>query len=263
MEDLSAEALVLRTRPYGESDLIVVLLTDEYGKISAIAKGARRSKRRFPPGLLELFQHLRIRFARRPHASLAFLHDCTLINSHHVLASDLESFAWATYLCELVDVMTPERDPCRDLFDLLKSTFEALPDASSPQPLAHHFMIGLLDHGGWRPDFEVCGVCGTRVNGERRPILDHRGSGVICSRHEAEKMGLDPDAPGFKPSRRIIDADLLDYIARAGDGVPDETDAGVVDAASALLDRLVGLHLPRPLKSRGFLATVTSGQDFA
>ena len=69
---------------------------------------------------------------------------------------------------------------------------------------------------------------------------------------EAERLGLGPDDPSFKPSRRVIETRLLDYVGQASRGVPDgsvTTDPELVATATAMLDRLVELHLPRQPRS--------------
>ena len=256
MEDISSHAFVLRTRAFGESDIIAVLLTRDHGKVSGIARGARRSRKRFAGPALQPFQELELRFARRPHSELAFLHECRILASHHHIADDLACFAWASYVCELTERMTAERDPCADVYDLFRATVAAFSAGSAAEPTAHHFILGLLDHAGWGPDFERCGICSREVSGALKPILDARGSGVICARHEAERAGQDPEDPSYRPSRRIITQPLLDYVraSRRGPSVGDT--AAVAGDATALLDRLVDLHLGRPLQSRRFLADI-------
>lgn len=255
MEDLITRAFCLRTRAFGESDLIAVLLTEDHGKVSGMARGAKRSRKRFAGGALEPFHQLELRFARRPHTDLAFLHECKVERSHHAIAQNLDTYAWASYASELTEIMVPERDPAPEVFRLFAQTMAAFATQSAEvEPLAHHFIMGLLDHAGWGPDLDRCGICGEAVGEATRPILDERGSGVICSRHVAERMGADPDDPNFRPGRRIINPDLLDYVRSTRVEAPQVTDSALVATATALLDRLVDLHLGRPLKSRAFLA---------
>jgi DNA repair protein RecO (recombination protein O) len=257
VEDLSTEGFVLRTRAFGESDVIAVLLTRNHGKVSGIARGARRSRKRFAGPALEPFSELMVRFARRPHSDLAFLHECRILRSHHRIADELASFAWGSYVCELTERMTPERDPAPDVYALFRTTVEALGAGTDAEASAHHFILGLLDCAGWGPDFERCGVCAQAIEGALRPILDVRGSGVICARHEAERSGRDPDDPEFRPSRRVITQPLLEYVraARCAPS-PAHGDARVRADATALLDRLIDLHLGKPLNSRRFLAEI-------
>lgn len=255
MEEILTNAFVLRTRNFGESDRIVVLLTEELGKVSAIAKGARRSVRRFAGGALEPFQELAVRFDRKSQFSLAFLHESRVLHSNRALAENLDAFAWASYLTELTDVMTADRDPCRDLYSLYGGMIGQLGQAAC-EPVAHHFVLGLLDRGGWAPDFGICGICEDPVTEYSRPILDSRGSGVVCARHEAEAAGLDPDDGSFRPSRRVIDPPLMDYVRDAVQEVPPVPAPEVSRLATALLERLVDLHLTKPLRSRAFLKTI-------
>lgn len=254
MEDLVTQAFCLRTRAFGESDLIAVLLTEDHGKVSGIARGARRSRKRFAGGALEPFHELHLRFARRPQTDLAFLHESRVDRSHHMIAQDLDTYAWASYVSELTEAMVPERDPVPEVFALFRATMRAFASGSEAvEPLAHHFIMRLLDIAGWGPDLEQCGICGEAITERSKPILDQRGSGVMCSRHVAERMGTNPDDPNFHPGRRIIKPELLDYVQSARMDVPDGNDPKMVATATALFDRLIDLHLPRPLKSKGFL----------
>jgi len=259
MDEIITQAFVLRTRDFGESDRIVLLLTEDLGKVSAIAKGARRSLRRFAGAALEPFQQLAVRLDRKPHYSLAFLHESRVVQSNLALAKDLDAFAWASYLTELTEVMTVDRDPCRDLYELLRDVMARL-GREPAEPLAHHFVLGLLGRSGWAPDFESCGICAAPVTEYSRPILDSRGSGVVCARHEAEVAGFDPSDDGFRPSRRVIDPPLMTYVRRASLEVPVAAEPGVGRLATALLDRLVELHLTRPLRSRAFLKTLAQSE---
>lgn len=254
MEDVLTRAFCLRTRAFGESDLIAVLLTEDHGKVSGVARGAKRSRKRFAGGALEPFHQLSLRFARRPHADLAFLHESRVERSHHAIAQNLDTYAWASYVSELTEVMVPERDPAPTIFALFATTMSSFAAGTQPvEPVAHRFIMGLLDSAGWGPDLDQCGVCGAAITERTKPILDERGSGVICSRHVAERIGADPDDPNFRPGRRVINQELLQYVASAREAVPVASVPALTATATALLDRLIDLHLQRPLKSRAFL----------
>ena len=275
VNEYSSRAFVLRTRAYSESDWIVVFLTEAFGKISGIARGARRSKRRFSGPALEPFNELSIRFTRKPNADLAFMHESIVVADHHALAGDIVDFAWMSYLSELVEAMIADRDPCPEIFELYGNCVElfharaaaaadgeAAESLPSARSVAHYFVLQLLDHAGWGPDFSKCSICSTPTADVNRPLLDPRGEGLICAEHEAERYGEDVADPSFRPRRRVLDEALLDYVGRArlavqyGDnGDPDRAER----AATALLDRLIDLHLRRELKSRAFLASVRDG----
>src|SRR5436853_6862297 len=97
-------ALVLRTRPYGESDRIVTFLTEDHGKLTGIAKGAKNSRRRFG-GTLEPFVRIRAVFRQRTGAELAFLLRCEFLGVWRTFSQDLDRFAAGSYVLELTERM--------------------------------------------------------------------------------------------------------------------------------------------------------------
>jgi len=107
MTRIEGEALVLRVVEHGESDLIVRLLHPERGRLTAIAKGARRSVRRFP-GTLDVFNLLRVVVRRRRNAGMGFLEQARLVTAHLELRREAGRYALASYLLELLDRMAPE-----------------------------------------------------------------------------------------------------------------------------------------------------------
>src|ERR1051326_6329934 len=98
----TTEAIVLRAMPYGESDKIVSFLTETHGKISGIAKGAKRSRKRFANSL-EPLSLVEVRFQERPQSSLVFLLSAELRSAFKTLTSNLEAIAAASYVIEITD----------------------------------------------------------------------------------------------------------------------------------------------------------------
>jgi len=122
------EALVLRVVEHGESDLIVRMLTPDHGRLTAIAKGARRSVRRFP-GTLDIFNLLLVGVRRRGRAGMGFLEQARLRSPFLELRRDARRYALASYLCELFDRMAPEGAHGADakrIFDFARGAFGAL-----------------------------------------------------------------------------------------------------------------------------------------
>src|SRR5512139_777880 len=91
------EAIVLRLLDYGESDRIVTFCTADFGKIRGIAKGARRSRKRFA-NALEPFSFSRIRFSRRRPENLALIEDCDGLCHFPSIRNDLEKTLAASYM---------------------------------------------------------------------------------------------------------------------------------------------------------------------
>src|ERR671922_221952 len=101
------QAIVLRARPFGESDKIVSLLTESHGKVTGVAKGAKRSRKRFVNSL-EPFSLVNLRFQDRPYSNLAFILASDLSLGFKHLATSLEKISYASYLVEITDALIRE-----------------------------------------------------------------------------------------------------------------------------------------------------------
>src|SRR5678815_1396171 len=100
--------VVLKTTPLRESDLLVVLYTDTHGRVSAVARGARRSQRRFA-GALSLLVLGRYQLGRPPRGELWALESADVVREWTQLASDVIAVAHASYVAELVPGQLEQR----------------------------------------------------------------------------------------------------------------------------------------------------------
>src|SRR5262245_65451292 len=105
----AAEAIVLRTRPVGESDLVVIFRTEGAGKISGSAKNARRSRRRFG-GALEPMTRGKAVWTEVEGRELVRLEAFEAQVSFATLQSQLEWFYLFAYLAEVADNLSRERE---------------------------------------------------------------------------------------------------------------------------------------------------------
>jgi DNA repair protein RecO (recombination protein O) len=185
----STPAIVLRTREYGESDKIVTVLSRAAGKFSGIAKGAKRSQRRFP-GTLEVFSHVTLDYKRRPHSELAFLDRAVLLQPWPRLLNTLERFTCASHVVELADKMTVESEVGDDLYGLVASTLNRL-NAAEPGPATLRlFELAALNASGYRPELLVCRSCTRPLQSDRGPVRLVGGlGGALCSQCRAREEG--------------------------------------------------------------------------
>ncbi|MEW6273117.1 MAG: DNA repair protein RecO [Thermodesulfobacteriota bacterium] len=185
----STPAIVLRTREFGESDKIVTVLSRSAGKFSGIAKGAKRSQRRFP-GTLEIFSHVLLDYRRRPHAELAFLERATLLHPWPRLLDSLERFTAASHVVELADKMTVESEVGDDLYGVVAATLARL-QAGEPGPATLRlFELAALSASGYRPELVRCRGCRRSLAGDRGPVrLVGSLGGLLCSLCRAQEEG--------------------------------------------------------------------------
>ena len=147
----TADALILRTYPLGESDRIVVFLTRDRGKKRGVAKNARQSRRRFG-GALEPMTCGRVTYRERERRDLVFLQDVATIRSP-LAAVDGEALGYVSYFAELIDEWALDNDPSETLYRLGASVVDAIADAVPIEPLARYFEFWLLRlQGVYQPD---------------------------------------------------------------------------------------------------------------
>ena len=155
MRKAETEAIVLRLTDYGEADRIVSLFTLEQGKLQGIARGAKRSRKRFA-GALESFAHLKLQLHHG--AGLATLASADILSIFPGIRGELSKIGCAAYACELVERLTPEEEPNPRLFRLLYSYLERLDLAPVSPSDRRFFAVNLLKILGYQPELEVRGV---------------------------------------------------------------------------------------------------------
>jgi len=184
---LRTEAIVLRTIDYGESDRIVTFCTADFGKIRGIAKGARRSRKRFA-NAIEPFCCSRILFSRRTPESLALIEGCDVLSHFPGIRSDLGKNLAASCLIDLTDQFTPEDKKSPASFSLLLDFLRLLEENLWTDALLRFFEIRLLRISGYDPVLDRCITC-------KRPTVKE-----TVYRFDAAKGGLTCDlcAPGSR-----------------------------------------------------------------
>jgi DNA repair protein RecO (recombination protein O) len=154
--------LVLRTFDQGESDRVVHLYTETHGRVSAIAKGARRSKRRFP-GTLEILSLIDVRLVDPPRAQLMRMEAAKLVGAFEGITSSLGRYAIACQFLELLDRLTAEREAHPELFHFAVGVLEVLRDAEPDRLLALLVLTKTLARLGYRPQLSRCAQCGAEL----------------------------------------------------------------------------------------------------
>ncbi len=174
------EAIVLRLLDYGESDRIVTFFTSRYGKIRGIAKGARRSRKRFA-NVLEPFCCSHLLFSRRGPDSLALIDASEVISHFPHIRADLEKTLWASYLIDLADQFTPDDKKNESLFRLLQDFLFSLEERPAVESILRFFEIRLLKLSGYDPVLDQCLVCKKPIGPETSYRFHAADGGLTCA----------------------------------------------------------------------------------
>jgi DNA repair protein RecO (recombination protein O) len=158
----ATSAIVLRRVEYGDYDLIITLFTPDRGKVSVIAKSAKKSTKRFP-GILELFARLEVVISvnrGRRKKGLAVLQEASLTAAYFHIRESILKTAYASYWSELLNLWLEEGQPQPGLFKLLAFVLAELDgDRTPPEVLSLLFQLRLLALAGFRPNLAHCGLC--------------------------------------------------------------------------------------------------------
>jgi DNA repair protein RecO (recombination protein O) len=172
-----SEAIVLRTYPLRESDLLVTLFTRLEGKLKGVARAAKKSKRRFG-GALEPLTYVRAVYDERERQELVRLDSCEVIESP---MSGEVTFARATalaHVAELLDQLMPDREASDAVFRLTLAVIAELRGSALWMPVTY-FELWMTRLMGFLPEFAECAVCGRSLNGTRA-YWHALADGLVC-----------------------------------------------------------------------------------
>jgi len=180
---------------YAEWDRIVSLFTQDFGRLKGIAKGAKRSQKRFGSAL-EPFTHVVVDFVDREHHGLTRLERCRIIHSVPEIAQDIRKVALGNYFLELVHTLTPEREKNPEVFSLLLHFIDLINQETFREELMRIFELKLFTLLGYQPQFLSCVVCGSSFDLKENYKFSIKQGGIVCSRCQGRHAGLLPLSRG-------------------------------------------------------------------
>jgi DNA repair protein RecO (recombination protein O) len=145
----SDEGIVLARRNFGEADRVLSIYSKNHGRISAIAKGIRRttSKKR---GHLEVFSY--ISFQITDGKSVGILTEVDTLNSFELIRKDLKKVSLAYFFCEVIGKITHEHERNDGIFELILKYLEKLQLEEKLKSLRMSFILELLTITGFWPE---------------------------------------------------------------------------------------------------------------
>lgn len=246
-QPVAHEAIILRTRAYGESDLIVTFLTDVAGKLTGIAKGAKNSRRRFP-NCLHPLSRVRAHYRQRPQATLVFLESCDLVRPATTF-SEPRKLAYGQYLLELVDVLSEEAHPIPEQFHLLDRALSVLLQGPATATFLRAFELQLLCLAGYEPQFTLCKGCGQPIEAQEVALFAFDLARPLCP-----ACGLSGGSDAVRVAAATLSAlERLKSISLSEAQRNDLLQASRTEAAD-IVARLLSPHLRRPLASLELIA---------
>ncbi len=223
------EAIVLRSWPFQESDLLVALFTRAQGKVKGVAKAAMKSRRRFG-GALEPMTHVRAHYVEKPKQELVRM------DSFEVLASPLASevnysrACGLAFLSEVLDSVLVEHDPHDAAFRLTLACLNAMPAGADVQLPVTYFSLWTTRLMGWLPELDRCVECGDALAGgayahatrdglfcvlHRRPSARPLSSQALALAAEMSRVPLARVIASAEPAAIAVAIELRRYLVES------------------------------------------------
>lgn len=226
MKRIDSPALLVRSVPYGESDLIATFFTRDAGLLSASVRGARRSTKRFG-GALEPIHELMVSLEDKGR-ELCLLKEARISRPRLGIAGSLEAMdasgqalRWTRHLCS---PRTPEPTTWRSLENL----FDLLDEGEEPRRHLAIFGVRLLTDMGYALELDACVRCGRTCPPNRSAFLDGTRGGLVCT--------------SCGGARRTVSAELRALAALAQRGEPVEIERGDANEIIDIVEEAMAAH---------------------
>jgi DNA repair protein RecO (recombination protein O) len=239
---MECEAIILQTSDYRENDKLVSFLTADQGRLRGVARGAKRSARRFG-GILDTFSRLRLQVT--PSQSLYSITGADPITIHGGIRQELGRIALAGYACELLERLVPEGMALPRLFRLLSALLAHLDSHDATPSDRRFFEANLLKILGYAHLEGRCDGCGGELS-PTAPCFYRPGTlALFC-----QGCGIN----GRRLSGETVE--LLRQAHASGRFGAITFPPQALAEAAELLDSALAAHLSKPLRSLDFLREV-------
>ena len=172
-----SEAIVLRTYPLREADLLVMLFTRLEGKVRGVARSAKKSRRRFG-GALEPLTYVKASYEDRERQELTRLDSCEVLESPLATQVSYPRAVALAHVAELLDELLPDREANDAVFRLALSVLAGLRGTEVWMPVTY-FELWITRLMGYLPDLSECITCGRVLNGNRA-FFHALADGLMC-----------------------------------------------------------------------------------
>jgi len=244
----STEAIVIGSHDLAEADRIVIFYTQAFGKVRAVAEGARRIRTRRFGGNLQLFTQGQLVYYERPNKTLHKVNEFAVIRSHQPLREDLDRLVLGSTGVEAVAAGVEEGEVSHELYGLLAEGLELLEDAARPHLVMQGFLLHLLRLLGYLPELSVCVRCRKAIPSRDDAYLSPTQGGLLCAGCQSGVTDVLPAsaaALGFLRGASISTLRVMDRIS-----ILPQVLREVSDILQAFLRHVLG----RSLRSAEFLA---------
>jgi DNA repair protein RecO (recombination protein O) len=244
MSAIETAAIILSVKDYGEADRLVTFLTPERGRLTGVAKHARKSKKRFAH-CLEPMSRVTLFLSERARGELEFLEKGEALRSFPALRRDLPRLGAGAVLAELAGEMASPPEATAVVFATLETALTLLEEGAPPDSLLPGFLLHLVKLGGYGLNLTCCQACGQEP--QTPLVVSLPQGGVLCGvcgrGAPGPQVSLNPGAWKLLRLAHELPREKLDRL---------RFPPGQRDQSLALLRLFIHHHLGRDLRAWDF-----------
>ena len=188
----TTQAIVLNNKKFSDSSLICNIYSEEYGKISIIAKGVRSIKN--PNGaILGPLNYIDLVYYYKPKRNIQLFKEASIINKYYNISNNYNKMLSAIIISDIVNFTSYDHSPCHIIFRLIKSSLSYL-DQSDEDTIIYYyifFKLQLLIYLGYQPLLDECTICNQKIN---TGVFDESLGQLACEQCSRSKTRLSKEA---------------------------------------------------------------------
>ena len=188
MANLKLNGIVIAENNMGDYDKMLTILTPNYGKISCVAKGARRPQSALLAGT-QLFcfgEYLMYKGTNTYH-----MNSCETIEIFYNLRTDLDKLKYAMHINKIIQDVTEENDNCYRILQLFLNTLYIISEIDKDMDfILSVFKLRLLSILGFTPRTLKCTSCGEEQNLTKFSIRDNGFKCEACGRQDKSSIDM-------------------------------------------------------------------------
>jgi len=242
------EAIVLNRRDFRETSLIADFYTREFGKISGLIKGVRTEPTKFASNF-EPFSFNEIIFYRKTNSSLHLVSQADAKDHFPGIRTDMAKIGVATYMMELLGAVMAQEDKNEEIFNLTLECLRELENTNNAEKILTIYKIKALSLSGFKPHFDSCLTCGSKILGQSKFSLVL--GGLLCPQCYAKDFSARSIFRGTVAS--ILHIERSDFKSTLNLGMNPQ----IKKELTIILNAFLNFHLERELKSQKVLNKLT------
>jgi len=234
------EAIVINKQDFRETSIIANFFTRDFGRVSGLLKGIRKEPEKFA-STLEPFSLNEIIFYRKRNTSLHLVSQCDLRENFSTIRADIARIGLASMMMDLIRSVMALEDKNEDIFNLALSCLKELVSCTNPEKIMTIFKIKTLAYSGFKPHFDSCVICHSKILGEAKFSLSL--GGLLCSSCAGKDVSARTIFRGTIAS--ILHIEKNDFVNTLNLGMNPQ----IKKELNMILNAFLNFHLEKELRS--------------